>query len=100
MPKREVSIQRVRTSDLIAMWKVYSPFRSVAFGPGCGPAMPEVENPRALSLRYTGLSLRCPGLDKLPVWRRRLLCWFFAKRPLVVSVGPECESFFDTELTA
>jgi hypothetical protein len=100
MPEKRVTIRRVKTSDLIAMWTVYhdatkdySP-GSVAFGPGCLPPSPEVKNIQAVSLRCARLSLRCPELHRMPTWRRRIVGWIYAKRPITFSVGPESESFF------
>jgi hypothetical protein len=93
MPDRTVTIRRVKTSDLIASWKVYHdatkrhPLGSVMFGPGRLPT-------DAVSLRCANLSLSCPDPDRMPVWFRHIVAWFYAKKPLTVSVGPECESFF------
>jgi hypothetical protein len=97
MPDRKVRLQRVKTSDLIAIWKVYHGTGSVAFAAGV-LNVPKVENPRAVSLRCASLLLRCRELHKMPVWRRRIVGWFYAKKPLTVNVGPECESFFSTQL--
>jgi hypothetical protein len=101
MPDRKVRLQRVKTSDLIAIWKVYHGTGSVASGAGMLMlSYPRVENPHAVSLRCASLCLRCPELAKMPAWRRQIVGWFYAKKPLVVNVGPECESFFDLKLTA
>jgi hypothetical protein len=97
MPDRKVRLQQVKTSDLIAIWNVYHGTGSVASSAGV-LNYPKVENPHAVSLRCASLSLRRPELHKMPEWRRRVTCWFFAKKPLTVNVGPECESFFDLKL--
>jgi hypothetical protein len=99
MPDRKVSVQRVKTSDLIAIWEVYHGSGSVAFGAGA-LNVPKVENPHAASLRCASLLLRCRELHKMSVWRRHIVGRFYAKKPLTVNVGPECESFFDTKLIA
>jgi hypothetical protein len=99
MPDRKVNLQRVKTSDLIAIWKIYRGAGSVASGTGM-LNNPKVENPHAVSLRCASLCLRCPELAKMSVWRRQIVAWFYANKPLTVNVGPECESFFDLKLTA
>jgi len=102
MPEKRVTIRRVKTSDLIAMWEVYSPRMrghapgSVAFGPACTPAMPEVADRDAVWLRYTTLSLQYPGLGKLPAWCRYVAFLIAAKLPFALDVMPDSVSHFAT----
>jgi hypothetical protein len=99
MPDTKVNVQRVKTSDLIAIWEVYHRTGSVSFG-AVVLNFPKVDNPHAVSLRCASLLLRRRGLHKMPVWRRQIVGWFYAKKPLTVDVGPESESSFGTKLTA
>ena len=98
MPDRTITVRRVKTSELIGAWKVYQgamkkyPHGSGIFGPRTGHPPAD-----AVSLRCAYLSLCCPEPDKLPRWFGHIVAWFYAKTPLTINVGPECESFFTAQ---
>jgi hypothetical protein len=99
MRQKRVPIRRVRTSDLIAVWKICSPFKSVAFGPNCGPPKPEVADRDAVWLRYIKLSLQYPGVGEIPVWCRYVVFLIAAKLPFALDVMADSAPHFSTHFS-